>query len=111
VNDEKLLANWMKSAALKLPFDDFEDTVMQRIRMEGPQQSRFYRDRKLSAIFFILGTFLGLVINSILDKDEHAFLGFSPETIRSVFQVTFVFTFLIILDSKLRFFKNLKKHN
>ena len=103
------LSKMIRRAKLEMPFSDFEDIVMERIEKESVQSRVFSRDRRLSMFFFLLGTTLGMVLNSILQKAEYSFLGMSSELTHSLFQFAFVLVFLLILESNLRVLTRIRK--
>ncbi len=103
------LSQLMKRTKLTMPFSDFEETVMHRIQLEANYKKVLTRDRKLSFLFFILGTVLGLTINSFLQKAQYTFLAIPPDTMLLIFQVAFVLIFLFQLEKNLHFIKKWKQ--
>lgn len=97
------LSKMMKASELKMPFADFEDQVMYQVKKESKNRFIIRRYRILSGIFFLAGAILGFVVNAILEKTQRSFLGFSPDVILLVFQLSFVFVLLICLDAMVRF--------
>ncbi len=102
------LSHIMKKATLKMPFSDFEEIIMHRISKEIINKNVVSRDRKISFIFFILGTGLGIIINSILQKTQYGFLNLSPEITLLSFQAGFILSFLIQLENNLLFLERKK---
>ncbi len=92
-----------------MPFTDFEETVMHRIHRETSFEQILSRDRKLSFLFFGLGTIFGLIINFILQSSQYTFPNISPETTLLIFQLGFVLIVLLYLDKYLRLMKKRKK--
>ncbi len=97
-SSNRLLSELMQQSKLEMPFSDFEETTMHRIEQTMVQEVTVSRDRKLSFVFFVLGTCLGLVLNTILQRSEYSFLTLSTGTIVLVFQTGFILLFLIQLD-------------
>jgi hypothetical protein len=108
--NDRHLSQLMQKSRLEMPFSDFEETVMLRIQKETVQEQIVSRDRKLSFIFFISGTCLGLILNFILQQVHSTFLNIPSDTILLVFQTGFVLLFLIQLDRNLPLLKQWKKH-
>jgi len=95
----------MKKSKLEMPFSDFDEVVMHRIRREANQTEGFSRDIKLSFFFFLLGTSLGLVINFFLQQLLSTFLGISADNVLLIFQLSFVLLFLTQLESLVKLLK------
>lgn len=99
----------MQKTKLEMPFSDFEDTVMFRIHKEVLTEQILSRDRKLSFLFFVLGTIFGLIINFLLQRSQYTFPNISPETTLLIFQLGLVLIVLLQLDKYLRLMKKRKK--
>jgi len=98
MNNERIISQLMQKSQLEMPFSDFEESVMLRIEKLSAEEKTVSRDRKLSAVFFILGTFFGIILNFILQNAQYRFLNISSGTILLIFQTGFVLVFLIQLD-------------
>ena len=103
-SDNKAFSQLMQKGKLEMPFSDFEETVMCRIQNEVEPDKKIVRPSKISFLFFILGTTLGLVLNSFLQNYHQFIFGMSPQNILLLFQVGFVLVFLIQLDGFLRLY-------
>ena len=106
--DNKQLSQLMRKAKLEMPFSDFEETVMLIINRETGRKQVLSRDRKLSFFFFLLGTGLGLVINSLLQRAQYTFLDMPPATTILLFQLAFVLLFLVQLEKNLHLMERWK---
>lgn len=105
------LSALMQKSLVKLPFSDFEETVMYQIEVELKKQSSSLKDRKRSFFFFVTGSLLGIFISLILQKSEYIFLGISSQTYLLSFQTIFIFFFLIQLEKFIPLFNRFKaKH-
>ena len=111
INNDRLLSQLMQKSKLEMPFGDFEETVMQRIHSEAKQYDLLLHDRKLSFLFFVLGTGFGLVINFILQRSQLTFPGISPQTSLLAFQLLFVLLFLTQLDNSVKLFRSIKNNH
>lgn len=100
----------MQKSLVKIPFSDFEETVMHQIRIEVKKQASLLRDRKRSFFFFIAGSTIGIGISFILQKSEYFFLGISPQTLLLSFQTIFVLFFLIQLEKFIHQFRRSKQY-
>ncbi len=109
VNNDRLLSELMQKSQLEMPFTDFEEMVMHRINSEVKQKDLLLRYRKLSFLFFVLGTGFGLAINFILQKSQLTFPGIPPQTTLLIFQSIFVLFFLTQLDNSFKLFRNMKQ--
>jgi drug/metabolite transporter (DMT)-like permease len=108
IPDNDPLSRIMKSSRLEMPFSDFEESVMHRIKQEAMQQQPVSHDRKLSWVFFILGTVFGLIINSLLQNGHYSVPDISSASALLFFQVLFVLVFIIQLEKNLQLAKRWK---
>lgn len=88
----------MQKGKLEMPFKDFEENTMTRIRAEAKYKTSILRSFRISFIFFVLGTGFGLIINSILANADGFIMGIAPETVLMAFQLIFVL--IIITQSE-----------
>lgn len=102
-------AKLMQKSMLDMPFTDFDEMVMQRITLEITKQKTLAKDRKLSFLFFILGSCFGLIINTILQRSNFIFLNIPAKTLSLFFQTVFVAFFLFQLEKNLPLIKDWKK--
>lgn len=63
--EEKLIKNLMKHSLTEMPFQDFEDRMMDQIRQEQQQKKSVNNNLHLAWLFFFLGLFMGLLITSL----------------------------------------------
>lgn len=103
------LSQLMQNAKLQIPFSDFEETVMHRIQEEKKRAQAGMGDRKISFVFFVLGSLFGLVINFLLQRIPVSFFNLPVDTIALVFQSGFVILFLIYLEKNLPLIRQWKK--
>ncbi len=97
-DQHKLVSELMQHSKLTMPFSDFEDTLMKRIEVESKLQTVLQKDRKWALFFFVTGTFLGLVLNAILENIQSGIVGISKTSLQLGFQMMFVLLFLIQLE-------------
>ncbi len=107
-NNDRLLSQLMQKSRLEMPFSDFEETVMLRIQKESSLEKLVMRDRKLSFFFFIAGTCLGLILNTILQKSRYTLLNIPSDTTLLIFQAGFVLLFIVQFDRNFPFLKQWK---
>jgi hypothetical protein len=110
-NDEAFFSGIMKQSKLSVPFTDFEDKIMLRIREKSKKKSTFSREIKLAWIFFITGSTFGIIISIILPLLQEPVLGIYPDKLTMAFQVIFSFLFIIQLDSLKKFYKEQTRKN
>jgi len=65
-NSEDNLKRLIKDSRLEMPFSDFEDKVMDRIKNEVSNEKVIDRNIRLSWLFFVLGTVFGMLLSVIL---------------------------------------------
>ncbi|MDM1049819.1 MULTISPECIES: hypothetical protein [Sphingobacterium] len=63
---EEQIKEWMKSSTVKLPFQDFEDSVMNKIAEAEEQRARMDSSRKYALIFFAIGSLFGMASNYLI---------------------------------------------
>jgi hypothetical protein len=110
-SNNQRLSKLMQKAKLEMPFSDFEETVMHRIHKETSTEQIVSTDRKLSFLFFVLGTIFGFVVNFLLQRSQYTFAHIPPETTLLIFQLGFVFIVLLQLDKYLRLIKKRKRQH
>lgn len=101
LNDDQI-SKMMKKSMLRMPSPDFDDKVMLRIHNQVQYKRAVVKNARLSCLFFIMGTALGLFINHLLPYSGYSLPGLSPEQILLYFQVGFIFFFLLQLDKIFR---------
>ena len=89
----------MKKSRLEMPFSDFEEITMNRIKAEAKYKEVIFSNAKVSLIFFLLGIGAGLVLNTFLSKSGGSYLGIPTEKILMPFQVLFVIIILTQLEN------------
>ncbi len=94
----KIVSELMQQSKLTMPFSDFEDHLMKRIEVESKLQPALHKDRKWALFFFVTGTLLGLLLNTILENIQSGIAGISKTSLQLGFQMIFVLLFLIQLE-------------
>lgn len=107
----KQFSKLMKRSKLEMPYSDFEENVMHRIRKEVLHRKVFSTDIKISFFFFLLGTVFGLQVNFSLQHSQQTIFGISAETTLLLFQVIFVLLFLTQLENFIKLIRRPKKWN
>lgn len=92
---------WMKESLVDLPFSDFEDRTMQKIFREEKSLNAIYKDIKLSYVFFVLGTVVGLLIALLLSNNNQSIGGLSLEAIRLTCQIASALLFILLVNCSL----------
>ena len=109
-NNDPLISALLQKSLLEIPFSDFEETVMLRIQHETLFEKRILRDRKLSFLFFIAGTCLGLILNTILQRSKFTLPNIAHETTLLFFQTSFVLLVVLQLDRSFSLLKQWRKY-
>lgn len=104
------LSALMQKSLVKMPFSDFEESVMHQIEIEVKKQASLLKDRNRSFFFFIAGSAIGIGISFILQQSEYFFLGMSPQTFLLSFQTIFVLFFLIQLEKFIHQFRRSRQY-
>ena len=95
---EKFVQELMAKSERKMPFDDFEDKLMQQIHKEANASRSFIKDIKLSWFFFIVGTIFGLVLNILIAEMNKSIFGIPSQRLLLIVQVLFVMLLLSQFD-------------
>ena len=85
-----------------MPFSNFEDDTMWKIEQNLRHRKNVFKDLRLSGLFFGLGTGFGLLINTLLLRNQLLPPGFSPGQLVLPFQVLFVLFVLLQLEKIVR---------
>lgn len=96
--EEKLIRELMGKSAVKMPFAEFEDQLMQQIHKEAKTSRSFLKDVKLSWFFFIVGTLFGLFLNILVGEMNKTIFGFPAQRLALILQVLFVILLLLQFD-------------
>ncbi len=95
----KDFAEIMKKSRLSIMNESFEDHLMQKIEVENLSMNSISKNRKISILFFLVGLFLGLIINFSLPKFTSSLPGnVGAQEFLLYFQIGFVIFILIYLE-------------
>jgi len=108
MNNEALLRKLFTNSQQPVTFSDMEESIMHRIHKEKLKEQVSLRDKKLSFLFFLAGTTLGIILNSFLQKIPPVFPAIPAGLPILVFQLVFALFFLIKLESFLKLFNRKK---
>ena len=96
--EEKLIRELMGKSAQKMPFSDFENKLMEQIHREEKTTRSLLKDVKLSWLFFITGTFFGLLLSIFAGQLNGSILGFPAQRVILIVQVIFAILLLSQFD-------------
>jgi TRAP-type C4-dicarboxylate transport system permease small subunit len=104
--EEKLIKNLMKHSLTKMPFDDFEARMMDKIHQEKRQHKSVLNNIRFAWIFFFVGLFLGLAITNMTANLSVQLYGISLKQITLIIQIgialVLLFQFEKLLDLSFR---------
>ena len=106
---DKFVQELMAKSERKMPFDDFEERMMQQIHKEANTSRSFLKDIKLSWFFFIVGTIFGLVLNILFAEMNTTIFGMPSQRLLLIVQVLFVMLLLFQFDRLIGLTKNTKQ--
>lgn len=92
--EDKLLKGLMKHSLVELPFQDFEERMMDKIRQEKQQHNLVQHNIRFAWIFFVLGLFLGLLITNMTANLNQQLYGISLKKIAVFIQIGIAFVLL-----------------
>lgn len=105
--DDELYAI-MKKGRRTMPFDDFDEKVMNKIHIKYGYKTAVSNNLKLSLIFFIIGTLSGITLTLLFMVFGKPVWGLNPETL------ALPILFVIAAAAKLsvdNFIRLIKKYN
>lgn len=100
--DDWELSTIMKKGKRTMPFDDFEDKVMDKICQEYSYKSIVAAKLKLSLIFFVIGTVSGIVLTLLFSAFGDSVFGISPKTLAMVVLFIVAVAGILSVDNLLR---------
>ena len=105
---DKFIQELMAKSERKMPFDDFEERLMQQIHKEAKTSHSFLKDIKLSWFFFTIGTIFGLVLNILVAEMNKSVFGIPSQRLLLIVQVLFVMLLLFQIDRLVGLTKKLR---
>lgn len=96
--DDKLIQKLMSKSSVEMPFNDFEDKLMSEIYLEEKRSKSFFKSLKLSWLFFIIGTGIGIFITTFIYRTETEIYGLSSKHLVLIAQVIFAILILSQFD-------------
>lgn len=96
------LSTIMKKGKRTMPFDDFEDKVMDKIRHESVHARVVSNKLRLSLIFFIVGTVSGVVLTLLFFSFGGPVFGINPKNVALLILFTIAVAGIMGLDNFLR---------
>ena len=106
--EEGFFQEIMSKSKLNVPFPDFDNHVMGLIEHQVLKKASISRDIKLSWIFFILGSIIGVILSILLQKSEGTILGVSFDKLVIPFLIVCSFLILSQFDILLDFYRRQK---
>ena len=104
--EDEFIRELMGKSGVKMPFDDFEEKLMQQIHREAKTSRSFLKDIKLSWFFFVVGTLFGLVLSIVVGEMNKTIFGFPAQRLVLIIQAIFVIFLLLQFDKLIRLTKN-----
>ena len=97
-SNEKLFSRLMQKGKLEMPFHNFEETMMARIKLNTRKEKLIKKEKRISIFFFVLGTLFGLFSYEFITKFLHNLLNIPLATALLSFQIVFVIFLLVQLN-------------
>ena len=107
-DSEETFSKIMAKSKLSVPFTDFDDKVMGLIENNFSKKVSISRELKLSWVFFILGSFFGIVFTILLPMIQQPVFGIHLDKIRIPFLIIISLLILTQLDNLIDFYKKQK---
>ena len=103
IMEEEKLKDLMQHSKLEIQFPDFEESVMEQIKLKEKTRKLVWRNLKISWIFFFIGAFLGVFGSYFFNDLKIEFLGESSNLILLASEIFIVVIITIQLDNLIRF--------
>lgn len=107
-NNENLF-KLIGESKLKMPFNDFEDTVMHKIELVAKRKKKTSLNVALSILFFFVSSILGVLLIASMQHTSFHFPDLTTGSTVLLLQAVFVFLFLFQLEKYIRHFITLKR--
>ena len=107
--EEKLICELMEKSVRPMPFSDFEGKLMAQIHREARQKQTFYKDLKLSWLFFVVGLFLGIFLTSLLGQMDETVWGIPTRPVMMVVEALFVVLLLTQFDKLIELTRKIRQ--
>jgi hypothetical protein len=108
LQEDRNFAELMKKSMIKMPFSDFEDTVMRKIEAEVQSRKSILNSIHTSILFFIIGTGVGTAVSLFLPEILSGLSGIPTDRVQLIFQGVFI---LIVLTQLEKLYKLVKKYS
>lgn len=99
--EEKLIRNLMKHSLTKMPFDDFEARMMDKIHQEKRQHESVLNNIRFAWIFFFVGLFLGLAVTNMTANLNVQLYGISLKQVTLIIQIGIALVLLVQFEKLL----------
>ena len=100
--EENKLKNLMQYSNLEIQFPDFEEKVMEQIKLKEKSRKSVRRNLKISWIFLFVGTFLGVFGSQFLANARIKFLSENSNLVLLVGEILIVIIIITQLDNLIR---------
>jgi|AntRauTorcE11897_2_1112592.scaffolds.fasta_scaffold00045_56 hypothetical protein len=107
-SEDEFFKQIMSKSRLELPSSNFEDEVMMEIKEYEQSKVKISGDIKASWLFFLAGTFCGVILSIVLPQVKLPLFGISPENISLIFYSIFSLFVLFGLEALLANSKSIK---
>ncbi|WP_339738260.1 hypothetical protein [uncultured Sunxiuqinia sp.] len=99
--EEKLIRNLMKHSLTKMPFDDFEARMMDKINQEKRQHESVLNNIRFAWIFFFVGLFMGLAITNMTANLNVQLYGIPLKQVTLIIQIGIALVLLVQFEKLL----------
>lgn len=106
---DETFSKLMSNSKLIVPFTDFDDKIMGLIEKNALKKASISRDLKFAWIFFIIGSFFGIILTLIIPIIHQPVFGIQLDRLKIPFLIIFSFLILTQLDSLIDFYNRQKK--
>ena len=108
---DKRLKALLKDSQLEMPFSDFEDKMMARVKTELHGKHSIIKNLRLSWFFFLIGAIFGLAVSITLPMIQFELGGFDIKSLRYPIMTVVLFIIIWQLDEMIKLTVRQKKQN
>ncbi|WP_430816210.1 hypothetical protein [Carboxylicivirga sp. RSCT41] len=110
LNDKKLKA-LLRDSKLEMPFSDFEDKMMLRVKTELNGKQSITKNLRLSWLFFVLGSVFGVIVSITLPMFQIELGGIDIKNLRYPVMAVILFVIIWQLEEMIKLTVRQKKQD
>lgn len=109
INEDLFFKKIISKSKLSIPTSQFDDEVLMEIEEYEELEFEVSSDIKFSWLFFLAGTFFGVILAILVPKVQEPFFGIGPENVALIFYSIFSLFILFSLEALVKYSKKALK--